>query len=67
MVAVRRPGQGSVVGAHIFSGDQAGAVGEDDIVLGEALLGRGGGGDDEDTAGAELEEHHRAVEVGDLG
>lgn len=67
MIAVRTPDQGSVVAAQMFSGEQAGAVGEDDIILGEALLGGGGGGDDEDAAGAKLEEHHRAVAIGDLG
>lgn len=41
MVAVRRPGNGSEVVPNIFSGEEARAVGEDDVVLGETFFGGG--------------------------
>lgn len=43
------------------------AVGEDDVVLGEALFGGGRRGDQEDTAGSEAEEENRAILGGDFG
>ncbi|KAL0352102.1 UNVERIFIED_CONTAM: hypothetical protein Scaly_1598900 [Sesamum calycinum] len=51
----------------MLPGEQVRAVGEYDIIFGQALLGGGGGGDDEDAAGAELEEDYGTVAAGDLG
>ena len=45
-----------VVVCEVFSGGEVDAVGEGDVVLGEAFLSEGKGGDDEDGAGAEAEE-----------
>lgn len=67
VVPVRRPNQARVVVADVLAEEEAGAVGEDDVVLGEAFLGGGGGGYDQDAAGAELEEEDGAVAVRDGG
>ncbi|GER36271.1 v-type ATP synthase beta chain [Striga asiatica] len=66
VVAVGGPDERGVVVAEVFAGEQAGTVGEDDIVSGEAVLGGGGGRDDENGAGAEVEEGDGAIAVGDL-
>lgn len=67
MISIGRPGKAGVVVAEVLAGKEAGAVREDDVILVEALLGRGGGGDDKDATGAELEEEDGAVAAGDGG
>lgn len=51
----------------MLSDEEVGAVGEDEVVFGEAFVGRGGGGDEEDAAGAEVEEDDGAVAGGEGG
>lgn len=51
---------GVVVGDELLGGKFR-AIGEGDVVGGEALFGESGGGDDEDGARAEAEEEDRAV------
>lgn len=48
VVAVGGPGEGGVVVAQVFSGEEARAVGEDDVVFGETFFSGGGRGDQED-------------------
>ena len=62
-----RKHKGREVITQIFGGKNAGTVGEDDVILGEALLGGGRGGDDEDWAGAEEEVKDVAMLLGELG
>ena len=47
-VAVGSEGDGGVVIVEDFPGKQARAVGEDDVVFGEAFFGGGRGGEEED-------------------
>lgn len=65
--AVRGHGRAGVVVLEVFPGEEGGAVGEDSIAGGEALLGGGEGGDEEDGAGAEAEDEDWAVGAGDGG
>lgn len=68
VVAVGGPDEGGVVVAQVFAGQEAGTVGEDDVVLlCEAFLGGGRRGDDEDGAGSQSEEDDGAVAGGDGG
>lgn len=67
MVAVGSPREAGVVVSHVLADEEARAVGEDDVVLGEAFLRDGRGGDDENGAGAEAEEYDWAIAGGDLG
>lgn len=50
MVAVGGGAKGGVVVEDVFAGEEAGAVGEGDVVFGEAVLEKGVGGDDDDEA-----------------
>ena len=43
------------------------AVGKNDVIVGEAFFGYGGGGDEEDWAGAETEVKDVAMLLGELG
>lgn len=65
--AVRGHGEAGVVVLEVFPGEEAGAVGEDGVASGEALLVGGGGGDEEDGAGDEAEDEDWAVGGGDGG
>lgn len=67
MLAVGGPHEGGVVVPEVLPGEQLGAVGEDDVVSGEAFFGGGRGGDEEDRAGAEAEGEDRAVGFGEGG
>lgn len=67
MVAVGRPHDGGVIVAEVLPGEEAGAVGEDGIVLGEALLGGVERGDYEDRPGSEAQRDDRAVVGGESG
>lgn len=55
-----------VVGGEACGG-KSGAVGEGEIVGGEAFFGGSGGGDDEDSADAEAKEKDRAMLSGEAG
>lgn len=66
-IAVGRPGEAGEAVAEVLAGEEAGAVGENDVVFGETLLRRGGGGDDEDAAESEAEEEDGAVALGESG
>lgn len=59
--AVRGPQDVGVLVAQDFCPEEAGPVGEDDVVAAQAFLGGGRGGDEEGGAGSELEEEDRAV------
>lgn len=67
MAAVGGPGEAGVVVAKVLPDEEVGLVGEDDIVLSEALLGSVQGGDDEDAVGPEPEEGDWVVPPGDPG
>lgn len=67
MLAVGSPHEGGVVVPEVLSGEQLGAVGEEDVVCGEAFLGGGRGGDEDDRPGAEPEGEDRAVGFGEGG
>lgn len=54
---------GEVVG-EAFAAGETGAVGEGEVVFGEALFGGGGGGDEEGEARAEAEEQGGVVVEG---
>lgn len=58
---------GGVVVAEVLAGEHERAVGEHDVVVGETFFGCGGGGDDEDWAGAEKEVKDMAVLLVELG
>ncbi|KAJ0979199.1 hypothetical protein J5N97_014673 [Dioscorea zingiberensis] len=53
--------EGGVVVGEEALGVELWTVGEDDVELGEALGGDGEGGDDKDSARAEVEEHDGAM------
>ena len=55
-----------MVAAEVLAGEEAGTVGKGDVVNGEALVGAGVGGDEENTAGAEAEEKYGAMEVREM-
>lgn len=59
--AVRGPQDVGVLVAQDFSPDEAGTVGEDDVVAAQAFLGGRRGGDEEGGAGSELEVEDWAV------
>ena len=63
VVAVRGGGDGGVVVAEVLARDEAGPVGEDDVVLGESFLHGGGGREDDEAAGPEAEGDDAAVLV----
>lgn len=67
MGAVGGEGESGEVGGEGLDGGEVRAVGEGDVVGGEAGLCEGGGGDDEDGAGAEAEEDDGAMEMGKVG
>lgn len=51
----------------MLAGEKAGAVGENDVVLGEAFVGGGRGRDEEDWTRSEPEKEDRAIPIGNLG
>ena len=57
MLAVRCRGHGGVVEPHVLAGRQARAVGQDDVVLGEAFFDGGRRGNDDHELGSESEEN----------
>lgn len=67
VVTIGGPGEAGVVVGHDSPRHQARAVGEDDVVFGEAFLGGRGGRDDDGGTGAESEEENGAVAVGNSG
>lgn len=67
MVAIRSPDDDGEVVAEIFAGEEARAVGENDVILGEALEGGGRGRDEEDWTRSEAEKENGAVFVGNFG
>lgn len=62
--AVRSGDEGGEVVGKALGAGKKGAVGEGEVVLGEALVGGGGGGDEEGRAGAEAEEERGVVAEG---
>jgi len=50
VVTVGGGAEGGVVVEDVFAGEEAGAVGEGEVVFGEAVLEKGVGGDDDDEA-----------------
>lgn len=50
VVAVGGGSKGGVIVEDVFAGEEAGPVGEGDVVFGEAVLEEGVGGDDDDEA-----------------
>lgn len=66
-VAIGGPQDVGKVVAIEFAAKEAWAIGEDDVVFREAILGGRGGGDDEEIAGSEAEEEDGAVAVGEGG
>lgn len=56
-----------VVVGDVLGGVELGSEGEVDVILLEALLGEGEGGDNEDGAGPEAEEVDRPVAFGEAG
>ena len=65
-LAVGGPRVGGVVVGEVVAGEGGGAVGEDDVVGGEAVIDGGGRGDDEEGFAAEAEREDGA-EVGGEG
>ena len=55
MVAIGGSCKGCEVVVEVFGGEEAGTVGEEDVIFGKALLDGGRGGDDEDGSGPEPE------------
>lgn len=64
MVAVGSPGEAGIVVGHDSPHHEVRAVGEDDVVFGEAFIGGGGRRDDYGGTRTELEEENRAVSAG---
>ena len=61
VVAVGGNGDGGVVVPYILAGEEVRAVGQDDVVLGEAFLHRERRRNDDDKTGAEPEGENRAI------
>lgn len=64
VVAVGSEADGGAAVSEDAGGEGVGAVGEYGVVSGEAVLGGGGRGDDDDAEPAEVELHHGAVLLG---
>lgn len=56
VITIRRPNEGGVVVPKVFSSKQARAIGEYDVIFGEAFLCSGRGGYKDDRARAEPNE-----------
>ena len=61
VVSVVSPGHAGVVVADVLSGQELGAVGENDVVLGQAFFGGRRGRNKDGVARAQLKENNGAV------
>lgn len=67
VVPIRGPHEIRVVVPEALGYEETGAVGEHDVVLGQAFFGCGRGRHHENRPGAEPEKHNRTVPVRDVG
>jgi len=67
VLAVRGESNYGAVVAQVLASEHDRAVGEDDVIVGEAFFGGGGGGDDEDWAGTKAEVKDVDMLLGELG
>lgn len=65
VISIRSESDSGVIVSENPAGNGIRPVGEDGVVSGEALLGCGGRGDDDDGEAAEVKLHHGAVLLGE--